>query len=201
MPQPQESPDFAGAEKFMLHRLKEELSPDLPYHALHHTLDVLNAAMQIAAHEDIASSEILLLRIAVIFHDAGFLLAYHGHEEKSCGLATEILPKFGFTKEQVEKICRLIMATKMPQQPRSLPEQIICDADLDYVGRKNASVIANRLYRELKLRKEVSSKKEWYKTQIAFLESHHYHTSFSKKERNTGKQEYLRMLKEKLAQA
>src|SRR5215216_2080953 len=113
-------PDFKEAEAYISRRLKDELASTLSYHHFHHTADVMTAAMQIAEAEKIPDEEKNLLRIAVAFHDAGFIYTYQGHEEKGCEMATEVLPSFGFSTSQIETICRMIRATKIPQQPKNL---------------------------------------------------------------------------------
>ncbi|HEX8333147.1 MAG TPA: HD domain-containing protein, partial [Segetibacter sp.] len=128
-------PDYKKAEDYIMKRLRNELSATLYYHGYHHTQDVMNAAIKIAAAEKIAPKDERLLRVAVAFHDAGFIYVYKGHEMKSCEMAREALPALKFTDEDLRKICGMIMATKIPQQPTNLLEQIIADADLDYLGR------------------------------------------------------------------
>src|SRR6266487_2297431 len=97
--------DYSSAEKFILNKLQSELPKNLSYHGVHHTRDVLNAALQIAMQEGITHEEdIHLLRLAVLFHDAGFIHIYKGHEEKGCEMVHEFLPQFGFDEEQIKKI-------------------------------------------------------------------------------------------------
>jgi uncharacterized protein len=184
-------PDYAGAEKFILQKLEEELSPVLFYHGLHHTLDVMEAAMEIADFENMGPEEICLLRIAVAFHDAGFVYTYRHHEQIGCEMAKEILPDFGFNQQQIQTICGMILATRIPQSPQTVLEQIICDADLDYLGREDASAIASTLYDEMLERGEIQDEASWNNLQIAFLRSHHYHTAFAKQFREENKKTYL----------
>ena len=126
---------FSPEEKDILAQLENGLSNTLYYHGLHHTRDVFNAALKIAANEKLSATEIKLLRIAVLYHDAGFTVSYKNHEERGCKMAKKNLPAFGYTSEEIDMICGMIMATKIPQNPHTLLERIICDADLDYLGR------------------------------------------------------------------
>jgi len=73
MLQPQAIPDYAGAESFIIARLQKELPASLTYHGIHHTIDVMQAAMRIANFEKITEEEKKLMRVAIAFHDAGFL--------------------------------------------------------------------------------------------------------------------------------
>lgn len=186
--------DYQKAEEFMLDCLQKELSTDLAYHGSHHTLDVMNAAMKIAAHENLSADEMALLRVAVAFHDSGFIYSHKNHEEKGCDLAKEYLPGFHFTPEQIALVCSMIRATKIPQQPRTKLEQIICDADLDYLGREDVQAIAQTLFTEQLIRSKNIDEKSWDEMQIAFLKDHHYHTPYSLKHRDANKQSYLQRL-------
>lgn len=183
--------DFERAEVFILSKLQKELSPNLFYHNLDHTRDVLQAAVRIAGFEHISEDQIKLLRIAVLYHDAGFIYVYKNHEEKGCEMVREYLPAFGISKQQADTICGLILATRYPQRPSSQLQQIIADADLDYLGREDVHTIARKLYDELKAYHKINGKQEWNAHQINMLKSHSYHTSFSREHREPNKQKYL----------
>jgi uncharacterized protein len=186
--------DYKKAEKFILDCLQQDLSTDLTYHGYHHTLDVMQAAMNIATYEKLSSNEIALLRVAVAFHDSGFIYTNKNHEEKGCLLVQEYLPGFHFTPEQIALVCSMIRATKIPQHPTTKMECILCDADLDYLGREDAPAIANTLFQEQLLHSRNLDEKSWDEMQISFLRTHHYHTAYSLQHRNAGKQAYLQML-------
>ncbi len=164
--------------------LKERLSPLLTYHNLDHTMDVTAQCMDIAKAEGITDKDSLLeLHIACIYHDAGFIEVYKGHEEIGCKMAREQLPGFGVNNTMIENICAIIMATKMPQKPQNILQQIICDADLDYLGRDDFFTISDSLCKEVLAYKIVGSKEEWEERQVYFLQSHTYFTQSSQKKR------------------
>ncbi len=188
------TPQFENAEKFIFNRLKKELASTLIYHGPHHTPDVMNAAMKIAETENITGEDLNLLRIAVVFHDAGFIYVYKDHEEKACEMAKDILPLFDFPEKQIEIICGMIRATKIPQEPTNILEEIIGDADLDYLGRDDVYPIAQTLFDELKVHANLRDEKMWDDIQIGFLQKHQYHTAYSKKNRMPNKQQYLQEL-------
>ena len=178
-------------EKFILQYLKEELPDNLTYHGIHHTLDVLDAALKIAASENLSEDEIKLLRIAILYHDAGFTAKYKDHEDKGCEMVRKNLPAYGYNHAEIETVCGMIAATKIPQTPHNLLEEIICDADLDYLGRNDFHKISNSLFEEMKIYNHLHDEKEWNKIQKKFLEKHHYFTEFGKKNREHKKQQYL----------
>ncbi len=176
--------------------LLPQLDSRLYYHSLKHTLDVTQAAVQIAKNEGINNSEELdLLTIACLFHDVGFLRTYNEHEQEGCNFASEYLPPFGVTPENLSVIKGLIMATKIPQTPLNLLEKVICDADLDYLGREDYGYISERLHDEWVAFGILTDEKDWLIRQIRFLEKHTFFTEYCKKNRQQGKEARLKELK------
>ncbi|MEQ8302089.1 MAG: tetratricopeptide repeat protein [Cyclobacteriaceae bacterium] len=190
--------DFEGAEKFISQKLKKELPTTLTYHNVAHVDDVLQSAVNIAKAEGTSEEEIKLVRIAALYHDSGFITTYKGHEANGCELAKETLPSFRFSESQIDQICSMIMATKIPQSPQNKLDQILCDADLDYLGRDDFFEIGDRLYAEMKDRGFLENEREWNLTQKVFLENHRYHTPTSKSKREAKKQEHLAEVMAKL---
>jgi predicted metal-dependent HD superfamily phosphohydrolase len=189
---------FLSIKKEITGILSSQLDKKLCYHNVEHSLDVLAQAERIAVAEGIAGTEdILLLKLAALFHDTGFLYTYAGHEEKSCEIAREKLSPH-FSPANVDNICRMILATKVPQKPTNLLEQIICDADLDYLGRNDFDVLSNHLKKEFLDFGIVKNEIEWEKKQIAFFEHHHYFTHTSIQKRLPLKMQHLEKLKHEL---
>lgn len=177
-------------------KLLQGLSPRLIYHSINHTLDVLEQVQLIAEREKINHDEnLFLLKVAALYHDSGFLFIYAGHEAKGCEIAKEELPLFGLKTLQIDKICGMIMATKIPQTPGNNLEEIICDADLDYLGRNDFEMISNNLFKEFLDFGFVKDYSQWMKLQVKFFESHHYFTNSSQQLRNPVKMARLEKLK------
>lgn len=189
--------DFRQAETHLLNRLETALDPTLYYHGLHHTLDVVATAERLADRENITDeTERGLLRTAALYHDCGFTDVYQGHEEEGCRYVRTVLPDFGFPEGALEVICGMIRATKIPQDPQTKLEEIIADADLDYLGRDDFEPIARTLFEELKARNLVANESAWNRIQVKFLESHHYWTPTAITERQAKKQRHLEQLRE-----
>ncbi len=184
------------AEKYIHKKLRKNLSPTLTYHGFHHTIDVVNAAMKIAKAEGVKDKEsLILLETATLYHDLGFITNYKNHEEEGCRIAKLTLPNFEYSHKQIEAICGMIMATKIPQTPQTILEKIIADADLDYFGRDDFKPIAHSLFLELKEREMVADIETWNKVQVKFLESHQYWTKSAIELRGEQKQKRLDELK------
>jgi len=188
---------FTSIKEPILSRLKNELDPRLGYHNIMHTLDVLEQAEVLAKQENVTDKhDLLLLKTAAVFHDSGFLFVYKGHEEKGCEIASESLRNV-FSEEDIKKVCGMIMATKIPQSPNTLLEQIICDADLDYLGRNDFEPISQTLHKEFIIFKIIPEDIIWDHVQIKFFELHHYFTGTSISKRNEKKLKHLNILKER----
>lgn len=192
------APDYDGAERFIQEKLRNELPSKLYYHNTEHIDDVLQSALVIAAHEQLTEEEIKLLRIAALFHDSGMTISHKQHEEKGCELARQILPSYGFREDQLDIISGMIMATKIPQSPKTQLERILCDADLDYLGRDDFYTIGEKLHEELRDSGTIETVREWNLIQKTFLENHRYHTAYSKANREAVKQQHLQEIVAKL---
>ena len=179
---------------FIVKLLTHDLAPDLYYHTIDHTLDVYNSVQKIGLQEKCNATDLKLIPIAALYHDCGYIDGKHNHESRSCEIAVQVLPGFGYSQSDVDIICSLIMVTKLPQEPNSLMEQIICDADLDYLGRADFFTIGNRLYREMLAYGHINNEDEWYQLQIEFLKNHRYFTATANITRNAKKQEHLNIL-------
>jgi len=183
--------NFERTKEFILNKLETELPSHLTYHNTTHILDVFEAAIRYAELEAISQEDTILLKTASLFHDSGFIVQAENHEQISCDIVQQYLPDFDYSAQQIDKIKGMIMATKIPQTPLNHLEQIMADADLDYLGRDDFEVISDRLFQELK----IPDRNQWNKIQIAFFEKHAYFTASAKRLRDAKKQENLDKIK------
>lgn len=183
---------------FVKELIGNSIAASYPYHNFNHTLYVYEKVLEIAAHEKCSAADIRLLKAAALWHDTGYINIYYGHEEESCVQAKKQLPGFGFTTDEIYVICGMIMATKIPQTPHNLLEEIIADADLEYLGTDEAPVQAQQLFEELKMLNPYLHEELWNRTQIFFLDHHHFFTSYCKQYSEPTKLQYLNGLKLKL---
>ncbi len=191
---------FSDLEELILTKLEKGLPKNQYYHNMKHTIDVINQAELIARGENCTDEEILILKTAALFHDSGFIISYDDHEEQGIKLAKEILPQFKYSQEQIKLICEIIYATKFPPNPKTKLQKIICDSDLDYLGRVDFVPVSNELFKELSVRGKVKSLEEWNKIQIKFLQGHQYYTETARKLRRVNKLKQLEKLKASMAE-
>ncbi|SKA16602.1 Pycsar system effector family protein [Sediminibacterium ginsengisoli] len=173
------------------------------YHNLSHTTDVVKAATQIANHYQLNDRDFFIVLTAAWFHDTGYLAGEaKGHEEKGAELAAAFLQERGFDAEGIQAVKNCILATRLPQQPHTLNERIVCDADLFHLGTDDF-IDRNKL-----MRKEVEAiyhvqitKDDFRAKTISLFESHHYHTDYCQLLLNDKKEQNLQRLKAKAAAA
>jgi len=184
-----------AAKAYILAKLKNELPSDRTYHSLEHTLDVYASVIGIAEQEGVTGEGLALLKIAALYHDSGFTIQNLDHEVAGCLIVRERLPDFGFTGQHIELICDMIMSTRIPQTPRNKLGRILCDADLDYLGRNDFERIGATLFQEMRTYGVLTTEREWNELQVRFLERHRYFTATNKKLREAEKQKHLEKVK------
>ena len=189
---------FKKAGKYIISKLSKELPRHLSYHSVEHIVDVYHAAEQLGRQEGISVSDMKLLLTAAWYHDSGFLKGAKDHEEESCRIAQDVLPGYGYSSAEIEKICGMIMATKIPQSPKNNLEEILADADLDYLGRDDFFIIGDKLFNELSVFGFIQTEAEWNQLQVRFLENHHYFTKSAISLRQSKKEAHLQQVKAKL---
>lgn len=190
--------NYKEVKEVILSELQNKLPKHLSYHSVSHIEDVIQASREIGKAEGLSEEDLVLLETAALFHDTGFLHGSKDHEEKSCEIAQEYLPNHGYTQEEIDLIKGMIMATKIPQSPKNHFEEILADADLDYLGRDDFFTIGDKLYEELAMFGIISNERDWNQLQERFLENHHYFTKTAIENRAVKKAENLAIIKSKL---
>lgn len=185
---------FMDIQENILDLLEKNLPSNLYYHNVKHTVDVVTEVELIGWAEGLHEEEILLLKTAALFHDAGHIVSYRQHEHEGTLLARQILPRYQISEEHTDIICRLIMSTKLPPRPVDIMEEIMCDSDLDYLGRSDFIPVSNMLYRELNERQMVDSWNEWNEMQLKFIRGHQYFTKTARNLREVNKQQQIERL-------
>jgi uncharacterized protein len=179
---------------FVMDLLKEKLPKEYYYHNYLHAEYILDKAVEIGMHENCTPEELEVLKVAALWHDVGYMNAYEGHEVEGCRLVKKYFPQFGYSEGDMQKVCDMIMSTKIPQSPHNKLEQILADADLEYLGTADAEMMADQFYLELKSRNPALTKEEWNNIQISFIQKHHYFTQYCITTREPMKQAYMKRL-------
>jgi len=171
----------------------------LPFHNWQHTLDVVENAELIARNENLSEDIIEELIIASYFHDLGNVQGSTGHEKRSCEYAREFLTDQDYSDQHILNILYNIKATEMPQQPNTIAEKVICDADLAHLGKENYMRKNKALRLEWEKFNDTSfGEVEWIGMNIAFLSQHSFHTDFAKEYYRSVKLENIKKLEQEL---
>jgi len=171
--------------------LEQGLPVDYHYHNIRHTRDVIEASTLLARMEGLSDHDTALVRTAAAYHDAGFLEVYNGHEEHSIQMMYDILPEYDYSETDLARIATMIRATILPQDAIDLCSKILCDADMDYLGRPDFEDIANMLRQEWAETGKVFTEEAWILLQVNFLRMHRYYTASAKRTRNSGLQQNI----------
>ena len=182
----------------LMARFKNDLPAYLTYHNAAHTRYVLDKATLIAKEEKVEGDQLGLIQVAALYHDSGFLKGLVDHENLGCETIRDELPAYGFSESEIQQVCGMVIATKIPQRPQNLLEKVVADADLEYLGTDLFELGSQRLFDELKYFNPELTHREWLKIQIGFLESHRYHTEYCQEFRQPKKMKHLARLKEEL---
>lgn len=189
-----EKRNYSEVERYVFSKL-DELPKKLCYHDKNHAKEVVNTVEKLAKMEKVQNKGILILKTAALFHDVGHLKKYDGHELEGAKIAQEFLPKFNYNKKDINRIQKMILSTKMPQNPKTKYEKILCDADLDNFGRRDFFVQTEKVRKELWKQGKKFSKKEWYKNTLKLMENHNYFTKSARKIREELKKKNIERLK------
>ena len=188
--------DYKRLEKDIIKKLRQELSCELYYHRAEHSIQVVADPEIIGKSENISEEKMTLLKTAALLHDSGFLECPCLNEPLACEIAKKILPDYGYNPEQIEQVNGMILATAIPQNPKCLLQEIICDADLAYLGQGNIEPHAENLRREMEhVLNRTFTDIQWLDFQLDFLAKHHFFTKYARENLEPGKADYINSLK------
>jgi predicted metal-dependent HD superfamily phosphohydrolase len=190
-------------DQYVRELFRDELPDGIKFHDANHTLHptkgVVAVANRIAITEGVSGNDRELLITAAYFHDTGYIREYDKNEPIAARMAGRILKLIGYESKEIDKIQTMILSTDLDREPKSHVEKILCDADLDHLGREDFFKY------DLKVREgrgargiDVSDDAKWYRGTLEFLKKHQYYTPSQNKLREQGKQKNLKMLLNKL---
>jgi adenylate cyclase len=171
------------------------------YHEVTRTINMEKIAVRISKLEGVDNESLMMLQTAVLYCDTGYIFSGEQNGHFAIDLVKKNLPYFGYSPQQVAIICSIIAVARLNITPNTLLEQIMCDADSDYLGRADYYLIANRLRKELEQKGTPMTDLEWIHYQLHYLEEvHRYFTETAKNIRERGKLTRIKELKSQLKQ-
>ena len=168
-------------------------------HTLHPTKGVVSVANRIAISENISEHDRELLITAAYFNDTGYIREYEKNEPIAARMAGRILKLIGYKPNEIVKVQKMILSTDLEREPKTHVEKILCDADLDHLGREDFFKLDGKVREGRRARGiDVSDEAKWYKGTLEFIKKHQYYTESQKKLREKEKQKNIKRLLKKL---
>ncbi len=168
-------------EEHITQFFKEKVPKKYVYHDFSHTQDVVRSCRQMGLALGLPMDDLEHLQIAAWFHDSGYDIGPENHEERSAENAAAFLGTLNYPPSVIEAIKGCIRATKIPQRPVGLLQQIICDADLSHLGEKSYWMRTARVRQELYItQKRMMTEEEWLDFELTFMLGQNYHTDVAK---------------------
>ncbi len=182
------------AYEFVSDLLQNKLSEKIVYHNFTHSNEVFETTKKLADESGLNTSETEIVLLAALFHDSGYTVKREEHEIISSEIANEFLTAQNYPADKIEKVKSCIVASRIPQQPKDLLEEVVCDADLSHFGKKSFFEKGDLLRVEL----EQSTGKtytdfEWLKNSLDIMIGNPFRTKAAKE--NFGKQRTENLLK------
>jgi len=190
-------------DQYIRSLFRDELPGAIKYHDSNHTLHptrgVVAVANRIAIAENISEHHRELLIAAAYFHDTGYIREYDKNEPIAARMAGRILKLIGYKPNEIEKIQNMILSTDLGRKPKTHIEKILCDADLDHLGREDFFKLDAKLREGRRARGiDVSDDAQWYKGTLKIIKTHQYYTESQKKLREEKKKENIKRLLKKI---
>ncbi len=169
------------------------------YHNFQHAKAVARASKTIGTACRLSAEDLEDVILAAWFHDAGYVKAIEGHEEKSVEIATSFLKESGYPQKRIAKVAGCIRATKIPQNPKTLMEQVLCDADISHLASKDFLEVSELVRLEIEHRMGRNlAEAEWVTMNTIFVAGHQYHTDYARSKYAPQHTANLAALKERL---
>jgi HD-GYP domain-containing protein (c-di-GMP phosphodiesterase class II) len=188
------------AENFVTNLFEKNKQDALTFHNLEHTRGVVARAKEIGSQFPLSEKDQAILYISAWFHDTGHLFVEPAmHEVKSIELMKSFLNGLATNEagELAPAVEKCILATRVPGHPKTLTEQIICDADTYHIGTDDFKKTNKQLKKEYIRRKLISPQSNWNKKSLEFMESHRFYTLYCQGLLEEGKQRNIEWLRKK----
>jgi adenylate cyclase len=163
-------------EDDVFEKMNKDLPDNLYFHNTSRIRDVYNLVDLFGRSEELSNEENLLLRTAVLLNDIGYIYGYDNHEDYSINYASELLPRYKYLPEQLEKVIELIEVTKGLRKPQNKSEEILLDAEMNYLSRADFVTLNELHFQELNEQGKSINREEWLKEQLVLLSNHKYYT-------------------------
>ncbi len=179
--------------------LKEKLTADFVFHNLEHAQYVSNKAELIGKNSGLNDEDINLVKLCGLFHDTGYISGYEAHEMKSAEIVADFLKSKEIGDEIITRVKNCILSTHIPQEPKDLISQVLCDADMAHLAEDNYFERIEKMRLEWnKTLGNKFSKRKFHKISEKFFRHHSYYTDFARKEFEPKKEKNLQLIEKEI---
>jgi predicted metal-dependent HD superfamily phosphohydrolase len=169
------------------------------FHNYQHTEEVVNAVNVIGLHSNLTSDELESAIAAAWLHDIGYEQGSKNHEQVSAAKAKDLMERLGIPHKKVVEVTEAILSTHIPQQPKTVVSQVLCDADLFHLSTDQCQEKGALLREEWRvLGSKDMTNDEWFHENLRFMKEHRYHTPYGQSVLELGKQKNIKKLKKSL---
>lgn len=187
---------LAEAEAHVTAFIEANIKPEYFFHDLDHTRYTFEAVGRLAEDAQLDAENLEIVQLAAWFHDTGYNEGAAEHELRSCEHARRFLEQKAYAPAKINRVASCIMATKLPQRPRNLTEEILCDADLSHLGNEYYWERCGKLRQELLTTQNIiMSDQEWLDFELDFMTNHQYHTEVANELYGDQKLKHIRQLR------
>ena len=170
------------------------------YHSYKHAVEVMERSIYIWTKEWLSKSDLEIVWLAWLFHDTGFIIQYDNNEPIWAKIARNYLKSILYPEDKIKIIENVIIATDPKHKTtQNIYEEIVKDADLDNLGRKDFFEKWNSLKREIEIIKNIKIRDpDWNHGSVELLKEHHYETLTQRLERDNIKDDNLKQMLDEL---
>lgn len=178
-----------------MEHFRRHVGEEYVFHDFQHTYGVVESADKIAEYYQLTPTDRQIVLLATWFHDLGYSEGWQGHEARSAQFAEDFLRKQELDQGIIDQVKGCILATRLPQNPQNLLEEIVCDADLSHLGNSYYWDRCGRVRQEFALtRGMIMSDQEWIDFELDFMLKHNYHTEAAYEVFGEEKEKHIRQL-------
>ncbi len=187
------------AEEYVTALFDARLPAWAAYHDLTHTLEVVEAVGEVGTGCGLDAGPMGVVTLAAWFHDTGYMEGAEDHEERSAILAEEFLRVHGYPEDRISEVIGCIRATRVPQKPVTLLQQVVCDSDILHIGQEDALLKSALLRQEMEARTgEKFTDEAWLKKNIDFMACCTFHTPYAQQKYGARRVQNVEVLKSRL---
>ena len=186
---------IAELQQSALMFLAENLDKHYTYHNAEHSREVCSAVREFLHYFDTTPENSRALILAAVFHDFGYLVRSQNNEALALPYMQEFGKRFALPEQLLTRANDLILETVYPYAPHTREGMLLCDADIEYIGRSCFFSKAQLFRQELSGENIHFSDRDFMLLEIKFLEENSFFTPVCQKLRSAGRLQNLQQLR------